>query len=88
MSGPAAPSAFDKDHPFPARVSENRLLSRAGSGKETRHFVVRLEGTNAAQGLSMLAASGLSVITAANLAEAADKVVAAADPNPAPRGAA
>jgi sulfite reductase (NADPH) flavoprotein alpha-component len=45
MSGPAAPSAFDKDHPFPARVSENRLLSRAGSGKETRHFVVRLEGS-------------------------------------------
>jgi len=51
--------------------------------------VVRLEGTNAAQGLSMLAASDLSVITAANLAEAADKVVAAAtDPNPAPHGAA
>jgi succinyl-CoA synthetase beta subunit len=40
--------------------------------------VVRLEGTNAARGLAMLAASGLSVATAANLSEAADKVVAAA----------
>ena len=40
--------------------------------------VVRLEGTNATQGLAMLAASGLAVATAANLGEAADKVVAAA----------
>ena len=40
--------------------------------------VVRLEGTNAAQGLAMLAASDLAVETAASLREAADKVVAAA----------
>jgi succinyl-CoA synthetase beta subunit len=40
--------------------------------------VVRLEGTNAAQGLAMLAASGLAVATAASVGEAADKVVAAA----------
>ncbi len=40
--------------------------------------VVRLEGTNAPQGLQMLADSGLAVETAASLAEAADKVVAAA----------
>jgi succinyl-CoA synthetase beta subunit len=40
--------------------------------------VVRLEGTNAAQGLAMLASSGLSVATAASLGAAADKVVAAA----------
>jgi succinyl-CoA synthetase beta subunit len=39
---------------------------------------VRLEGTNAVQGLAMLAASDLPVITAMSLAEAADKVVAAA----------
>jgi succinyl-CoA synthetase beta subunit len=37
--------------------------------------VVRLEGTNAEQGLDILAASGLSISTAADLAEAADKVV-------------
>ena len=57
MSGPVAPSAFDKDHPFPARVSENRLLSRPGSGKETRHFVVRLEGS----GLSYKAGDSLGI---------------------------
>ena len=40
--------------------------------------VVRLEGTNAPLGLKMLADSGLAVETAESLAEAADKVVAAA----------
>ena len=40
--------------------------------------VVRLEGTNAQQGLAMLAASDLPVETADSLREAADKVVAAA----------
>jgi len=40
--------------------------------------VVRLEGTNAAQGLAMLAASGLALVAASTLSEAADKVVAAA----------
>jgi len=39
--------------------------------------VVRLEGTNAPRGLQILADSGLSIITAASLSEAADKVVAA-----------
>ncbi len=41
-------------------------------------LVVRLEGTNAAEGLAMLASSGLALITATSLSEAADKVVAAA----------
>jgi succinyl-CoA synthetase beta subunit len=40
--------------------------------------VVRLEGTNSEQGLSILEASKLSIITAHNLADAADKVVEAA----------
>jgi succinyl-CoA synthetase beta subunit len=40
--------------------------------------VVRLEGTNAEQGLAMLAASDLAITTAASLSEAADRVVAAA----------
>jgi succinyl-CoA synthetase beta subunit len=39
--------------------------------------VVRLEGTNAEQGLEILERSDLSIITAQSLAEAADKVVAA-----------
>ena len=47
MSAPAeAPtSAYSKDRPFPARLSENRLLSKPGSAKETRHFVVDLRGS-------------------------------------------
>jgi succinyl-CoA synthetase beta subunit len=40
--------------------------------------VVRLEGTNAPQGLEMLNASGLALLTATDLTEAAEKVVAAA----------
>ncbi len=40
--------------------------------------VVRLEGTNVDQGKRLLADSGLSIIAADNLADAADKVVAAA----------
>ncbi|MGD2112408.1 MAG: succinate--CoA ligase subunit beta, partial [Gammaproteobacteria bacterium] len=40
--------------------------------------VVRLEGTNAAAGLDLIEQSGLAVETASDLAEAADRVVAAA----------
>ncbi len=40
--------------------------------------VVRLEGTNADQGLQLLESSDLAIETAHNLADAADKVVAAA----------
>ena len=39
--------------------------------------VVRLEGTNAAAGLELIARSGLAVETASDLTEAAEKVVAA-----------
>lgn len=41
--------------------------------------VVRLEGTNAPEGLEILARSGLAITTAADLAEGAEKVVAAAN---------
>ncbi|MBV5307883.1 ADP-forming succinate--CoA ligase subunit beta [Chromatium okenii] len=41
-------------------------------------IVVRLEGTNAAQGLQLLAESGLALITASSLSDAANRVVAAA----------
>lgn len=40
--------------------------------------VVRLEGTNAPQGLAMLDESGLDLLTASGLTEAAEKVVASA----------
>lgn len=41
----ASSSIYSKDHPFPARVIENRLLTKPGSAKETRHFVVSLAGS-------------------------------------------
>ena len=41
-------------------------------------FVVRLEGTNVAQGRKMLSDSGLNITTATDLTDAAKKVVAAA----------
>jgi len=36
---------YSKDLPFPARVTENRLLSKPGSAKETRHFIVDISGS-------------------------------------------
>jgi len=42
--------------------------------------VVRLEGTNAEAGLALIAASGLAVVTASDLTEAADRVVASIQP--------
>jgi sulfite reductase (NADPH) flavoprotein alpha-component len=37
-----AQSQYNKDNPFLATLTENRLLNREGSAKETRHFVVNL----------------------------------------------
>jgi sulfite reductase (NADPH) flavoprotein alpha-component len=45
MSDPTTPSLFSKDNPFNARVLENRLLSGAGSAKETRHFIIDMAGS-------------------------------------------
>ncbi len=45
MSSSTDASGYTKDHPFPARITENRLLTKPGSAKETRHFVVHLEGS-------------------------------------------
>ena len=46
MSAPTTASAYSKDHPFPAKITENRLLNKQGSAKETRHFVVSLAGSD------------------------------------------
>ncbi len=45
MSTPADASAYTKDNPFPAKLTENRQLNKPGSAKETRHFVVSLAGS-------------------------------------------
>lgn len=57
MSAPSAAPAFSKDQPFTATLTENRLLNRPGSAKETRHFVVDLGGS----GLSYKAGDSLGV---------------------------
>ncbi len=36
---------YSRKNPFPARLVETRTLTQAGSGKETLHFVVSLEGS-------------------------------------------
>ena len=48
MSVPAAVSTYNKDHPFPARLKENRLLNKPGAAKETRHYVVDIAGSGLA----------------------------------------
>ena len=45
MSATPEASEYTKDRPFPAHLIENRLLSKPGSAKETRHFVVGLTGS-------------------------------------------
>jgi sulfite reductase (NADPH) flavoprotein alpha-component len=45
MSAPADASVYSKDRPFPSVVTENRLLNRPGSAKETRHLIVNLAGS-------------------------------------------
>ncbi|MCX6951693.1 MAG: sulfite reductase subunit alpha [Verrucomicrobia bacterium] len=57
MSAPADVSPYSKDQPFPAKITENRLLNKPGSAKETRHFVVSLAGS----GLRYTAGDSLGV---------------------------
>jgi sulfite reductase (NADPH) flavoprotein alpha-component len=45
MADPVATSGYSKDNPFPARVTDNRVLNRPGSSKETRHLVVSIAGS-------------------------------------------
>jgi sulfite reductase (NADPH) flavoprotein alpha-component len=42
---PAAASAFSRTNPFPAKLTENRALTRPGSNKDTRHLVVNIDGS-------------------------------------------
>ncbi|WP_456379764.1 ADP-forming succinate--CoA ligase subunit beta [Thiolapillus sp.] len=54
------------------------IITAAGKLGRRMPVVVRLQGTNAAQGLEMLEQSGLDFITAEDFTEAAQKAVAAA----------
>jgi len=68
VSVPEAASAYTKDNPFPALVTENRLLTKPGSGKETRHFVVSLTGS----GLHYKAGDSLGVFATNRPVEVAE----------------
>ena len=46
MSESATTSVYHKDHPFPAKLKENRLLNKPGSHKETRHLVIDITGSD------------------------------------------
>lgn len=70
VHAPGTASTYSKDHPFPARVTENRLLNRPGSAKETRHFVVDLRGS----GLHYKAGDSLGVFPS-NRASEVDEVL-------------
>jgi sulfite reductase (NADPH) flavoprotein alpha-component len=65
-------SSYSKTNPFLARVSENRLLNGEGSAKETRHFVVDINGS----GLSYTAGDSLGVF-ATNRTEEVTELLAA-----------
>jgi sulfite reductase (NADPH) flavoprotein alpha-component len=45
MADPAAASTYSKDHPFLAKITENRPLNKPGSAKETRHLIITLAGS-------------------------------------------
>jgi sulfite reductase (NADPH) flavoprotein alpha-component len=44
----SATSVYSRKNPFPARLDANRKLSLEGSGKDTRHFELNLEGSGLA----------------------------------------
>ncbi len=68
MSTPVDASAFSKDNPFPALLTENRMLTQPGSAKETRHFVVSLAGS----GLHYKAGDSLGVFPSNRVEEVAE----------------
>lgn len=56
---------YSRKNPFPARLLEARMLTQAGSGKETLHFVVSLEGS----GLSYAPGDSLGIFPTNDTAE-------------------
>ncbi|HWA85520.1 MAG TPA: sulfite reductase subunit alpha [Opitutus sp.] len=62
---PTETAVFSKDRPFPAIITESRLLTKPGSGKETRHFVINLTGS----GLRYEAGDSLAIFPTNRAAE-------------------
>ena len=70
MSSLVDPAAYSKDRPFPAKLTESRLLNKPGSAKETRHFVVDLRGS----GLHYKAGDSLGIFPS-NRREEVDEIL-------------
>lgn len=70
MSSTDVPSVFTKDNPFPAKIVENRLLSRPGSAKETRHLVVEISGS----GLAYKVGDSLGIFPTNRVTEVAELI--------------
>jgi sulfite reductase (NADPH) flavoprotein alpha-component len=68
MSESSDASPYTKDNPFPASVVDNRLLTKPGSGKETRHFAVSVAGS----GLHYKAGDSLGVFSTNRPSEVAE----------------
>lgn len=45
MANATQTAPYTKDNPFMASLKENRLLNKAGSGKNTRHFSIDISGS-------------------------------------------
>lgn len=67
---PAVPNPWTRTNPFISRVSENRLLNKTGSSKDTRHIVVDIQGS----GLKYNAGDSLGVF-AKNPDSHADEII-------------
>ena len=65
-------SIYNKNNPFHAKVVENRLLSKPGSAKDTRHYVVDISGS----GLTYSCGDSLAVFSM-NAEEGIKEVLAA-----------
>lgn len=91
MSATSEKQPYDLNNPYMARITENRLLSKAGSGKEIRHFIVDISGS----GLRYQAGDSLGIfptnreedvnaILAALKASGEELVLVPKHPNPIP----
>ena len=63
-------SPFTKDNPLPAKLLENRVLNKDGSGKDTRHLVVDIAGS----GLTYTVGDSLGVC-ASNRPQIVDEII-------------
>lgn len=72
----SAPAAYSRKNPFPARLTQRRLLTGSGSGKETLHFELSIAGS----GLRYEAGDSLGIFPSNDPAEV-EAVLAAAGLN-------